>query len=477
MVDEHPSEDLNVASETPAAARGEHVTTRQQERRVVLGTLVGTTIEWYDFFIYANAAALVLGPLFFSAIPPESQLIVSFATVGVSFLFRPLGAIVAGHLGDRIGRKAMLVATLLLMGGSTTLIGILPSAGTIGVWAPILLVILRCIQGFSAGGEWGGAALMAVESAPVHKRGLYGGFPQIGVPLGLLTATGVLAILSITMTNAQFLGFGWRIPFLLSALLIGVGMWIRLGVGESPVFKEMAAKHEDSKAPLLLLFRTNGKQVLLTALLFMGNGVVGYMITGGFVLAYSTTKLGLDRTAVLWCVMAAGVVWLVATLWSAGLSDRIGRIRTYQIGFIALMVWVFPFFWLIDRGTVLGILIAVLVLTIGIGFSYGPQAALFVEVFPAQIRYSGAGIGYALGAILGGAFAPTIAEYLLTTTGTTLSISAYLFIFVLIAFLATFALKDRTGGRLDAEAMDVPGAVALLKLQGEGGTGATGIRE
>ena len=228
----------------------------------MLGTLVGTTIEWYDFFIYANAAALVLGPLYFSAIPPENQLIVSFATIGVSFLFRPLGAIVAGHLADRVGRKAMLVATLLLMGAATTLIGVLPTAAAIGMWAPILLLFLRCVQGFSAGGEWGGAALMAVESAPVHRRGLFGGFPQIGVPLGMLTATGLLAVLPAFLTEEQFLSFGWRIPFLVPILLIALGLWIRLGVSESLVFKEMSENRDEANAPLLILLRTNGKQVV-----------------------------------------------------------------------------------------------------------------------------------------------------------------------------------------------------------------------
>ncbi|GAA1391768.1 MFS transporter [Luteococcus peritonei] len=429
---------------------------RPQDRRVALATLVGTSIEWYDYFIYANAAALVFAPYFFSAVPESMALILSFATVGVSFLFRPLGAAVAGHYGDRVGRKAMLVLTLMLMGGATALIGLLPSAATIGIWAPILLVLLRIVQGFSAGGEWGGAALMAVEHAPADKRGKFGAFPQVGVPLGMLLATGFLAMLSVLLTEEQFTSWGWRVPFLFSIVLIGIGMWIRLGVTESPVFQEISEHPDEVKMPLGQVFTRTGKQVAQAALLYMGNGVVGYMVTGGFILSYATKALHMQKADILNLVTLACATWLVTTWFAGVLSDRIGRVRTYQIGFVIQLLWVFPLFMLVETASLLWVGVAMVVLTIPLGLTYGPQAALFAEMFPAAIRYSGASIGYALGAILGGAFAPMIAQALVNHFHTTRAVSAYLFVFTAMALLATFTIKDRTGKRLDKDAPDLP---------------------
>ncbi|MDO5697577.1 MAG: MFS transporter [Dermatophilus congolensis] len=432
-----------------------------QDQRVAFASLVGTTIEWYDYFIYANAAALIFGPQFFSAVPKDMQLIVAFGTVGISFLFRPLGAAVAGHFGDRLGRKKMLVLTLLLMGGATAIIGVLPTAETIGIWAPILLVLMRVIQGFSAGGEWGGAALMAVEHAPAHKRGRFGAFPQVGVPLGMLIATGFLAMLAVLLSDEAFASWGWRIPFLSSIALIGVGMWIRLGVTESPVFKEISEHPEEIKMPLAKLFQFNGKQVLLAALIFAGNGVAGYMVTGGFILAYSTSSLGLERDVILNLVTLASATWMLTTGIGGWLADKIGRVRTYQTGFVLQLLWVFPLFMLINTKDYVWIGLSMVILSIGLGLTYGPQSALFAEMFPARVRYSGASMGYAIGSILGGAFAPMIAQALVTSTGTTTSISIYLFSVTLIALVATFFVKERMGGRLDKDAMDIPGAIEL----------------
>ncbi|MEA5155403.1 MFS transporter [Raineyella sp.] len=437
---------------------------RPQDRRVAMATLVGTSIEWYDYFIYANAAALIFGKQFFSAVPDNMQLILSFATVGISFLFRPLGAAVAGHYGDRVGRKAMLVITLLLMGGATALIGVLPTAQTIGLWAPVLLIVLRIVQGFSAGGEWGGAALMAVEHAPASKRGKFGAFPQIGVPVGMLIATGFLAMLSVLLTDAQFKTWGWRIPFLASAVLIIIGMWIRLGVTESPVFKELNEHPDEVKMPLGQVFRFTGKQVAQAALMFMGNGVAGYMVTGGFLLAYTTTHLGMPKPAILNLVTLASACWIVTTFLAGSLSDRFTRIRTYRVGYVAQLLWVFPMFLLVQTGQLVWVAVAMVLLTVPLGLTYGPQAALFAEMFPASIRYSGASISYALGSILGGAFAPMIAQALTDSTHTVMSVPVYLFVVTLIALVVTFTVKDRTGQPIDHGAMDIPGAREIARL-------------
>jgi MFS family permease len=437
-----------------------------EDRRVAVATLVGTTIEWYDFFIYANAAALVLAPLFFEPFVATSGnevagRILSFATVGVSFLFRPLGAIVAGHLGDKIGRKAMLVGTLLLMGLATALIGVVPTHAQIGVAAPIILVLLRILQGFSAGGEWGGAALMAVEHAPSHRRGLFGGFPQIGVPLGMLVATGVLAIITATTSEEQFLSWGWRVPFLLSIFLVVVGLVIRLGVSESPVFRELTESNEQVRLPVVQVLRFCWPAIVLGALTFAANNGNGYMITGGYILSYSTADLGVDRSAVLGMVTIASAVWGVTTMLGAVLSDRIGRTNVYKIGFVWMLLWAYPLFWIIDTASVGLIGLSMAVLAVGLGFTYGPQAALFAEMFPAKVRYSGAALAYAFGAILGGAFSPMIATWLQAEFGTSASVSTYLAVLCVIALGATFAIKDRTGKALDTSATDIPGAAAL----------------
>lgn len=438
---------------------------KREDRKVAIATLVGTTVEWYDFFIYSNAVALVFGPLFFKPLTNDNALlssIIGFATIGISFFFRPLGALVSGHLGDKLGRKTMMVATLLLMGFATVLIGLLPTYQSIGIWAPILLVILRIMQGFSAGGEWGGAALMAVEHSPANRRGWFGGFPQAGVPLGMLTATGVLAIVR-PLSGDGFTTWGWRVPFLLSIVLIVVGMAIRLGVSESPIFEEVAADEEQLRLPLVQMFRFNGKQLTQGALTFMGNGVAGYMITGGYILAYTSGEggLGMDATLMLLVISAASFTYLITTLIAAWLSDIIGRVRTYQIGFILQLLWVYPMFLLIDTRTWLGIIIGVLPLTIGLGMTYGPQSALFSEMFPARVRYSGAGLAYAIGSILGGAFAPMIATFLNARFNSSAAVATYLFVFTAVALVAISTIRDRTGKPLGRDANDIPGNAEL----------------
>lgn len=426
---------------------------RQRElRRVAFATVIGTTIEWYDFFLYASAAGLVFGSLFFAPAGPQFATILSFATVGVSFLFRPLGAFLAGHFGDKIGRKAMLVVTLILMGAATTLIGVLPTYQQIGVAAPMLLILLRILQGLSTGGEWGGAVLMAVEHAPDGKRGRYGAFPQIGVPIGLLLASGILALMTgVISPGDAFLEWGWRVPFLLSFVLIIVGVIVRRAVDESPVFTEIAEKKEKAKTPILTLFRKHWLLVLLAALTFAGNNAAGYMTTGGYLQNYATMPVadgghvGMERTPVLLAVAGASVVWLICTFAAGIVSDRIGRRNTYIIGWLAFLATVFLLFPLTDTGNPWLLFAGVSLFAIGNGFTYGQQAAYFTELFPASIRYSGVSITYAIGAILGGAFAPTIAAWLVQSTGTATSVSFYIAGVMVVAFTATLMLRDRTG--------------------------------
>ncbi|GAA1860516.1 MFS transporter [Microbacterium koreense] len=430
------------------AAKPQRMST--EERKVLAGTLVGTSIEWYDFFIYAQAAGLVLAPLFLAPLAEQSPAlaqILSFATIGISFLFRPLGAVVAGHLGDRIGRKKMLVFTLITMGLATALIGVLPTYAAIGVAAPILLIFLRILQGFSAGGEWGGAALMAVEHAPNAKRGFFGAFPQIGVPIGMILATFTLWVLTSSMSAEAFLEWGWRIPFLLSIVLIVVGYLIRRAVEESPVFEELMRRRKESSAPLGELFRHNSKNVILTAVIFIANNAAGYLLIAFFA-TYAVTRLGMDRPTVLLATTLSSFGWLAFTLFGGAISDRWGRVRTFQIGYILLAVWAIPMWFLIDSANIVWYFVALFVMTLGLGLSYGPQAALYAEMFPASVRYSGVSIGYALGAILGGAFAPMIAEALFSATGASWTIGLYIAIASVISLIGVSLVKETKGRNL-----------------------------
>ena len=441
-----------MSNTAPAQAPHSHGSSPKEMRRVAAATVIGTTVEWYDFFLYASAAGLVFNTLFFEPAGPKFATIIAFASVGVSFLFRPLGAFLAGHFGDILGRKAMLVITLVLMGAATTLIGLLPTYSQIGIWAPVLLVLLRILQGLSTGGEWGGAALMAVEHASSNERGRYGAFPQIGVPLGLLLASGVLALMTgVISPGDAFLEWGWRIPFILSIVLIWIGFFVRRSVNESPVFEEISERKEQSSAPVAVLFKKYGLLVLLAALTFAGNNAAGYMTTGGYIQNYATQPLdegglvGMERTPVLLAVTAASVVWLAVTFFAGRLSDRIGRKNTYIAGWIAFLL-VIPFlFPMVNTGNVMMLFLGLSLFAIGNGLTYGQQAAYFAELFPASVRFSGVSITYAIGAIIGGAFAPMIASWLVATTGSATSVAVYIAAVMIIAFIATLLLRDRTG--------------------------------
>ncbi|MBO9626592.1 MAG: MHS family MFS transporter [Microbacterium sp.] len=429
---------------TPTGTIASHA----DRRRVVFATIVGTTVEWYDFFIYSSAAALVFGSLFFSPFGKDAEQIVAFISIGLSFLFRPLGAFLAGHFGDKIGRRAVLMITLILMGASTALIGLLPTAAVIGAGAPVLLFLLRILQGISAGGEWGGAVLMAVEHAPRKKRGLFGASPQIGVPLGLLLASGVMAIMTAIAPGDAFLEWGWRVPFLLSVVLILIGYYVRRRVEESPVFTEIAERREQTRMPIVQLFRHHALLVIIAALVFAGNNAVGYMTTGGYIQNYTTNPegpLAMEKGPILWAVAGSAVTWLISAAFAGWISDRIGRRTTYIIGWILQLGGVFALFPLVNTGEVGLVFAALAILTIGLGFTYGPQAALYAELFPASIRFSGVSISYAIGAILGGAFAPTIAKALVDATHTTASVTWYLAGMTVIGLIATLLLRDRSG--------------------------------
>jgi metabolite-proton symporter len=418
-------------------------------RRVIAASLVGTTIEWYDFFVYASAAGLVFSQQFFPALDATAALLASFATFGVSFAARPIGGVVAGHLGDRFGRKGVLVATLVLMGISTVGVGLLPGYGSIGIAAPILLVALRLLQGLSAGGEWGGAALLSVEHAPPGRRGYFGSYPQIGVPVGLLLANLAFFTVSASTTKDQFQAWGWRIPFLLSIVLVGVGFFVRARVSESPVFTELQQRRSRRSAPLKELFKTNSRELVVAIGLFIANNMIGYILIA-FITSYGTRTLKLSSTTMLLVGMAGAVAWGVFTLLAGRWSDTWGRRRTYLVGTLALAVWTFPFFLLFDTRSVPLLVLAVVVLAFGLGLTYGPQAATYAELFPTAIRYSGVSFAYAFGAVLGGGFAPLIATWLVGLTGTSLAVSAYMLVACLVTLAAVLALKERSAAEREA---------------------------
>ncbi|MGM0722123.1 MAG: MFS transporter [Actinomycetota bacterium] len=419
----------------------------RQSRRVAFATLIGTTIELYDFFIYATIASLVFSQVFFAPAGAGVAQLLSFATIGISFVFRPLGAFLSGQVGDRVGRRTMLVATLVLMGGATTAIGLLPTFETAGVLAPVLLLLLRILQGIAAGGEWGGAVLMAVEHAPRGWRGRAGAFPQLGSPLGMILASGVTALMTGVISPGQaFLDWGWRIPFLFSVVLIVIGFVVRLSVDESPVFTEMAAKRARSRTPVVELFRRHWALVLLAALIMAGNNAGGYVTMGGFLSAYTTDPdgpFGLDRTSVLLAITGAAVVWAFTTYAAGVLADRIGRRRINLIGYGCLILAVFPMVALVSTGSVWLLFLGVSLFTFGSGLAFGGQAAWYTELFPASVRYSGVAISFAIGSIMGGAFAPLIASAVLQSSGTLYAVAFYLLGMFVLGTIACVLLRDR----------------------------------
>jgi metabolite-proton symporter len=379
---------------------------------VAVASFVGTAIEWYDFFLYGTAAALVFNKLFFPRFDPLVGTVLAFATFAVGFVARPVGGVVFGHYGDRIGRKAMLSLTLLIMGVATFAIGLLPTYAEIGVGAPILLVTLRLVQGFGLGGEWGGAVLMAVEHAPASRRGFYGSWPQTGAPAGLLLSTGVFALVS-RMPEDAFLAWGWRIPFLVSLVLVGVGTFIRVRLAESPAFAKVKAEKSDARMPIVEVLLHHRRSVALSMGARLAENAFFYIYTT-FVLAYATEQVKVSKQTVLTGVLLAAGLDLIAIPFFGLLSDRFGRRPVYMFGAIFSALFVVPFFLLVGTGRGELIALAIVVgVTVGHAAMYGPQASFFSELFGAKVRYSGASLGYQLASVLAGGLSPMIAAGLL----------------------------------------------------------------
>lgn len=419
-------------------------------RRVIIASLVGTSLEWYDFFIYGTAAALVFNKLFFPDFDPLVGTLLSFATFAVGFLSRPLGGIVFGHYGDKLGRKNVLVVTLLLMGLATFAIGLLPTYATIGFWAPALLVLLRFLQGLGLGGEWGGAVLMTLESGDPKRRGLNASWPQVGVPMGLLLANGVLSLMGGATSDAAFLSWGWRVPFLLSGLLVIVGLVIRLTIAESPLFAEAHEGEEEVKTPIVEVFRNYPKQVFLAIGARVGVDVAFYTFVL-FITTYITTYLDLPKSYALNAVLIAATFQVVFIPMFGHLSDVRGRRPVYLFGAVAAAVWVFVFFQLLDTGNVALIVIAAIVALFFHAAMYGPQAAFISEMFPTRVRYTGASMGYQLAGIVGGALAPIISTWLLDTYDSSMAVCAYVVAMLAVTVVCVLLAPETSKIDLNAD--------------------------
>ncbi|MFN0085576.1 MAG: MFS transporter [Blastocatellia bacterium] len=411
-------------------------------RKVAIASFIGTTIEWYDFFLYGTASALVFGKLFFPNFDPLTGTLASFGTYAVGFIARPIGGIVCGHYGDRIGRKSMLIFTLLLMGVATALIGMLPTYEQIGIWAPALLVVLRLAQGFAVGGEWGGAVLMAVEHAPSARRGFYGSWPQIGVPAGLLMSTLIFGQIS-KLPEAELLRWGWRVAFLLSILLVAVGVFIRLMVVEPPVFTAIKARGAEARIPIIETIRKHPRNLLLAMGARIADNGAFYLYTV-FILTYATLpRIGFSRAAVLNAVSLAAVLQIAALPAFGLLSDFVGRRPVYLFGSIFTGLFAFPFFRLIETGKGLWLGLAVIgALVIGHAAMYGPQASFFSELFGTRVRYTGASLGYQLSSVIAGGLSPLIATDLLRRTGRAWPIALYIVGMAVITTVSVFLAAE-----------------------------------
>ena len=418
-----------------------------EARRVAFASAIGTTIEWYDFFIYGTAAAVVFAPQFFPQVSPLAGTLASFATFAIGFGARPLGGIVMGHFGDRVGRKSTLVWCLLLMGISTFAIGLLPSYASIGVWAPALLVFLRFLQGFALGGEWGGAVLMSVEHAPQGRRGLFGSFVALGLPIGIILSNLVFLLSSTVVSPAQFSAWAWRVPFLLSAVLVAVGFFVRLRVAESPIFEEVRRAQSTRRMPVVDLLRTEARTVFLAAGSYLAISATGYLVIVYFV-SYATRNLQFSLPVTLGLLQLAAVVFAVSILFFANRSDISGRRRMMRWSCGLLVIASLVFFPLIDTRSPLLAGIAVCFMLFVQGMYIGPQAAVFAELFPAAFRYSGASLTITLGTLLGGAITPLVAAALYSAFDSSRAVTVYAVALSIVSWLCVLGLKETVKNEL-----------------------------
>ena len=414
-----------ISSLPSASTTLEGAARRRMVVRAVTASAVGTTVEWYDFFLYGVAAATVFPQTFFPQSDPFIGTLLSFSTYFVGFVARPMGAAIFGHYGDRVGRKALLVITMMMMGVATVGIGLVPSYATIGIWGAVILTFLRLIQGLSIGGEWSGSVLMAGEWTDPKRRGFTTSFAQFGAPAGMVLANGALALMTLTTTEEQFLAWGWRLPFLASIVLVFVGLYIRLGILETPVFAKLKAKGAVAKAPVVEVLRKNWREVVLTALLRTGQQVPFYIFTT-YIITYATQQLGYSRATILNFVIIQSLISTATIPLMGYLSDLYGRRTITAIGCIAMMVFPFIYFTMLDSGSLVWVFLAIAIALPIHDLQYGPQAAFIAESFPGSLRYSGSSLGYQLASITAGGPAPIIAVLLLRQYGTSIAIAVYM---------------------------------------------------
>ena len=402
---------------------------------------IGTIIEWYDFLIYGTAAALVFNTLFFPNVDPRIGMLAALGSFAVGFLARPVGGVIFGHFGDRLGRKSMLMLTMIGMGGATALIGLLPTYGQIGIWAPVLLVALRVVQGIALGGEWGGASLMVLEHAPAHRRGFYGSLVQVGFPIGLVSASAVFSLVTL-LPDASFKAWGWRIPFLVSVALVVVGVFVRARLPETPVFQDVKSRGRIVASPFIEMVLRNPRNFLVAIGLKISEVSWVYMLTV-FVVVYATTKLGLAKSLMLNAISLGALIELVTIPLFGHLADRIGRRPLYFLGVAFTILFAFPLFWLLDMQTPGVILVTIAVaLNLGHGLMFAPESTYFPELFGAHVRYTGASFGFQAAAAIGGGFAPVIAAALAAYLGGTAGVSIMLILLALITLVATMFARE-----------------------------------